>query len=133
MPHQPPLFGSAPGGAMVVVMMMVIEVNGDGVLEESLQKMELNLMNVTQLCDIDPMIDDLKVLGRCISLWKSHPVGRPNEVWALDMVFQDAQSGSSSKFSSSDIVPFNIEETPKSKGVAASERCSHQFMEMRKM
>ncbi|GJT19277.1 replication protein A 70 kDa DNA-binding subunit B, partial [Tanacetum coccineum] len=31
------------------------------------------------------------------------------------------KSGSSSKFSSSDIVPFNIEETPKSKGVAASE------------
>ncbi|GKE41643.1 hypothetical protein Tco_1468927 [Tanacetum coccineum] len=28
---------------------------------------------------------------------------------------------SSSKFSSSDVVPFNIEETPKSKGVAASE------------
>ncbi|GJW67538.1 replication protein A 70 kDa DNA-binding subunit B [Tanacetum coccineum] len=25
------------------------------------------------------------------SLWKSHPVGRPNEVWALDMVFQDPQ------------------------------------------
>ncbi|GJW95360.1 integrin-linked protein kinase 1-like protein [Tanacetum coccineum] len=31
------------------------------------------------------------------------------------------KSGSSSKFSSSDVVPFNIEETPKSKGVAASE------------
>nr|GEU32240.1 replication protein A 70 kDa DNA-binding subunit B [Tanacetum cinerariifolium] len=36
------------------------------------------------------MIDDLKVLARCISLWKSHPIGRPNEVYALDMVFQDA-------------------------------------------
>nr|GEV12952.1 replication protein A 70 kDa DNA-binding subunit B [Tanacetum cinerariifolium] len=52
--------------------------------------MELNLMNLTQLCDIDPMIDDLKVFARCISLWKSHPAGRPNEVYALDMVFQDA-------------------------------------------
>ncbi|GJY97360.1 hypothetical protein Tco_0514270, partial [Tanacetum coccineum] len=31
------------------------------------------------------------------------------------------KSGSSSKFSSSNVVPFNIEETPKSKGVAASE------------
>nr|GFB22418.1 replication protein A 70 kDa DNA-binding subunit B [Tanacetum cinerariifolium] len=48
-------------------------------------------MNLTQLCEIDPMIDDLKVLARCISLWKSHPAGRPNEVYALDMVFQDAQ------------------------------------------
>ncbi|GJR01983.1 replication protein A 70 kDa DNA-binding subunit B [Tanacetum coccineum] len=56
-----------------------------------LQKMELNLTNITQLCDIDPMIDDLKVLGRCISLWKCHPAGRPTEVYAMDMVFQDAQ------------------------------------------
>ncbi|GKC06136.1 hypothetical protein Tco_0997746 [Tanacetum coccineum] len=46
-------------------------------------------LNMTQLCDIDPMLDDLKVLARCISLWKSHPVARPNEVWALDMVLQD--------------------------------------------
>ncbi|GJW07532.1 gypsy/ty3 retroelement polyprotein [Tanacetum coccineum] len=59
--------------------------NGD----DTLQKMEL--MNMTPLCDIGPMIDDLKVLVRCISPWKSHPAGRPNEVWALDMVFQDAQ------------------------------------------
>ncbi|GJZ86110.1 hypothetical protein Tco_0657720 [Tanacetum coccineum] len=51
----------------------------------------MELMNMTSLCDIGPMIDDLKVLARCISLWKSHPAGRPNEVWALDMVFQDAQ------------------------------------------
>ncbi|GKC86212.1 replication protein A 70 kDa DNA-binding subunit B [Tanacetum coccineum] len=50
----------------------------------------MELMNMTQLCDIDPMIDDLKVLARSISLWKSHPASRPNEVWALDMVFQDA-------------------------------------------
>ncbi|GJS82914.1 replication protein A 70 kDa DNA-binding subunit B [Tanacetum coccineum] len=48
--------------------------------------------NLTLLGDTDPMIDDLKVLGRCVSLWKSHPVGRPNKVWALDMVFQDAQA-----------------------------------------
>ena len=47
--------------------------------------------NITQLCDIDPMLDDVKVLVRCISLWKSHPAGKPNEVWSLDMVFQDAQ------------------------------------------
>ncbi|GKE03832.1 replication protein A 70 kDa DNA-binding subunit B [Tanacetum coccineum] len=61
--------------------------------------MELNLTNITQLCDIDPMIDDLKVLGRCISLWKCHPAGRPTEVYAMDMVFQDAQ-----EFSPSDVV-----------------------------
>ncbi|GKB81301.1 putative reverse transcriptase domain-containing protein [Tanacetum coccineum] len=48
-------------------------------------------MNMTQLCDINPMIDDLKVLARYTSLWKSHRAGRPKKVWALDMVFQDAQ------------------------------------------
>ncbi|GJT82170.1 hypothetical protein Tco_1056512 [Tanacetum coccineum] len=35
----------------------------------------MELMNMTQLCDIDPMIDDLKVLARSISLWKSRPAG----------------------------------------------------------
>ncbi|GJZ12950.1 hypothetical protein Tco_0548180 [Tanacetum coccineum] len=33
----------------------------------------MELMNMTQLYDIDPMIDDLKVLARSISLWKSRP------------------------------------------------------------
>ncbi|GJT32285.1 replication protein A 70 kDa DNA-binding subunit B [Tanacetum coccineum] len=46
---------------------------------------------IYKLCDIDPTIDDLTVLGRCISLWKCHPAGRPTEVYAMDMVFQDAQ------------------------------------------
>ncbi|GJZ51299.1 ATP-dependent DNA helicase PIF1-like protein [Tanacetum coccineum] len=44
---------------------------------QGLQKMEENM---TQLCNIDHMLDDLKVLVRCISLWKSHPTGKPNEV-----------------------------------------------------
>lgn len=47
--------------------------------------------NITLLCDIDPMLDDVKILVRCISLWKSHPAGKPQEVWSLDMVFQDEQ------------------------------------------
>lgn len=45
--------------------------------------------NYTPLSDIDPMLDDVKVLARCISRWKSHPAGRPNEIWSLDMVLQD--------------------------------------------
>ncbi|PWA94354.1 hypothetical protein CTI12_AA060720 [Artemisia annua] len=36
--------------------------------------------NITALCDIDPMLDDIKILARCISIWKSHPKGKPNEV-----------------------------------------------------
>ncbi|GKD25513.1 replication protein A 70 kDa DNA-binding subunit B [Tanacetum coccineum] len=70
--------------------------------------MELNLMNVTQLCNIDPMIDDLKVLGRCISLWKSHHVGGSNDVWALDMVFQDAQFEAFANFSTKQFSPSDV-------------------------
>ncbi|GJT58342.1 ribonuclease H-like domain-containing protein [Tanacetum coccineum] len=66
-------------------------------------------LNMTQLCDLDHMLDDLKVLVRCISLWKSHPAGRPNEVWALDMVMQDPQfepfaNFSARKFSETEVV-----------------------------
>ena len=47
--------------------------------------------NITRLCVIDPIFDDVKILARCISIWKSHPAGKPNEVWSLDMVLQDEQ------------------------------------------
>ncbi|GJX95399.1 zinc finger, CCHC-type containing protein [Tanacetum coccineum] len=48
-------------------------------------------MNLTQLCDLDPMNHDTKILVRCISIWKSHPLGKPNEVWSLDAILQDQQ------------------------------------------
>ncbi|PWA68382.1 replication protein A 70 kDa DNA-binding subunit B [Artemisia annua] len=47
--------------------------------------------NITMFCDVDPMLDDLKVLARCISKWVSHPIGNPSDVWSLDFVFQDTQ------------------------------------------
>nr|GEW92912.1 replication protein A 70 kDa DNA-binding subunit B [Tanacetum cinerariifolium] len=37
------------------------------------------------------MLDDVKVLVRCISLWKSHAAGKPNEPWGLDVVLQDQE------------------------------------------
>nr|GEX74803.1 replication protein A 70 kDa DNA-binding subunit B [Tanacetum cinerariifolium] len=76
---------------------------------------------LTQLCDIDPMLDDIKisslvfhpylplqipdikiikvdpmlydinVIARCISIWKAHPSGNPNNICCLDIVFQDHQ------------------------------------------
>ncbi|GJX90348.1 zinc finger, CCHC-type containing protein [Tanacetum coccineum] len=52
------------------------------------QRMEHNL---TQFCDIDLMLDDIKVLARCISIWKAHPTGNANNVWSLDIVLQDPQ------------------------------------------
>nr|GEW90855.1 quinonprotein alcohol dehydrogenase-like-superfamily [Tanacetum cinerariifolium] len=51
---------------------------------------------MTQLCDIGPMLDDLKVLARCINIWKPHPANKPNEVRSLEMVFQDAQENKKS-------------------------------------
>ncbi|GJS53099.1 hypothetical protein Tco_0626461 [Tanacetum coccineum] len=42
----------------------------------NVKKMEIN---ITQLCDLDPMLDDAKILARVISIWKSHPKQRPNE------------------------------------------------------
>ncbi|GKB52907.1 sugar transport protein 14-like protein, partial [Tanacetum coccineum] len=54
-----------------------------------IKKMEINM---TQLCDLDPMLYDAKILARVISIWKSHPKQRPNEVWSLDAVLQDQMS-----------------------------------------
>ncbi|GJY34954.1 hypothetical protein Tco_0419423 [Tanacetum coccineum] len=57
--------------------------------DSDIKKMEINM---TQLCDLDPMLDDAKILARVISIWKSHPKQRPNEVWSLDAVLQDQMS-----------------------------------------
>ncbi|GKD80777.1 replication protein A 70 kDa DNA-binding subunit B, partial [Tanacetum coccineum] len=49
---------------------------------------------MTLLSDIDPMMDDVKVLARCISIWKSHAAGKPNQPWGLDVVLQDPEGNS---------------------------------------
>ncbi|GKC41354.1 replication protein A 70 kDa DNA-binding subunit B [Tanacetum coccineum] len=46
-------------------------------------------INMTQLCDLDLMLDDAKILAHVINIWMSHPKQRPNEVWSLDAVLQD--------------------------------------------
>nr|GEW71275.1 replication protein A 70 kDa DNA-binding subunit B [Tanacetum cinerariifolium] len=48
-------------------------------------------MNLSKLCLLDWMNDDNNILARCISIWKSYPLGKPNEVWSLDVVLQDQQ------------------------------------------
>nr|GEW45203.1 reverse transcriptase domain-containing protein [Tanacetum cinerariifolium] len=40
------------------------------------------------------MLDDIKVVARCISIWKYHPAGNPKDVWSLDDVLQDVQISS---------------------------------------
>nr|GEW17557.1 reverse transcriptase domain-containing protein [Tanacetum cinerariifolium] len=56
-------------------------VNATVIYCDNHQRMEHTL---TQLCDIDPMFDDIKVVARCISIWKSYPVGNPKDVGSLD-------------------------------------------------
>ena len=46
---------------------------------------------MTALSDIDPMIDDAKILVRVVRIWKAHPITRPNEIWSLEVLFQDEQ------------------------------------------
>nr|GEU29459.1 F-box domain-containing protein [Tanacetum cinerariifolium] len=41
---------------------------------------------------VDPMLYDIKVLARCISIWRAHPSGNPNNICSLDIVFQDHQN-----------------------------------------
>lgn len=43
----------------------------------------------TALSKVDPMLDEIKVKGRCISLWHTHPAGKPDQAYSLDMVLQD--------------------------------------------
>ena len=43
------------------------------------------------LSDIDPMLDDCKILVRVVRVWKAHPITRPNEIWSLEVLFQDEQ------------------------------------------
>nr|GEZ64012.1 replication protein A 70 kDa DNA-binding subunit B [Tanacetum cinerariifolium] len=36
---------------------------------------------------VDLMLYDIKFLARCISIWKAHPSGNPNNICSLDIVF----------------------------------------------
>nr|GFB57843.1 replication protein A 70 kDa DNA-binding subunit B [Tanacetum cinerariifolium] len=47
--------------------------------------------------DVDPMLDNITVQGRCISLWHSHRLNEAHNPYSLDMVLQDSHN-SISKF-----------------------------------
>nr|GEY08452.1 ATP-dependent DNA helicase PIF1-like [Tanacetum cinerariifolium] len=47
--------------------------------------------NITMLKDVDPMLDNITVQGRCISLWHSHRLNEAHNPYSLDMVLQDSQ------------------------------------------
>ncbi|PWA86519.1 hypothetical protein CTI12_AA140430 [Artemisia annua] len=39
---------------------------------------------ITMISQIDPMLDDVKIVVRVISIWKSHPFGKPNQIWGVE-------------------------------------------------
>lgn len=43
----------------------------------------------TMISEIDPMLDDVKIVVRVISIWKSHPFGKPNQIWGVEVILQD--------------------------------------------
>ncbi|GJQ90766.1 retrovirus-related pol polyprotein from transposon TNT 1-94 [Tanacetum coccineum] len=50
-----------------------------------------NASNITMIKDVDPMLDNITVQGRCISLWHSHRLNEAHNPYSLDMVLQDSQ------------------------------------------
>ncbi|GJV77293.1 replication protein A 70 kDa DNA-binding subunit B [Tanacetum coccineum] len=48
--------------------------------------------NITMIKDVDPMLDNITVHGRCISLWHSHGMNQAHNPYNLDMVLHDSQN-----------------------------------------
>ncbi|GKD49540.1 hypothetical protein Tco_1278516, partial [Tanacetum coccineum] len=70
------------------------------------KKMEINM---TQLCDLDPMLYDAKILACVISIWKSHPKQRPNEMVFVISTDDDRQVGEELKDASTDEIPLSYD------------------------
>ncbi|GJX95673.1 replication protein A 70 kDa DNA-binding subunit B [Tanacetum coccineum] len=51
---------------------------------------------ITPTSDVDPMLDDISVQARCISIWHSYWINAAHDPYSLDMVLQDAQDNATS-------------------------------------
>ncbi|GKE22569.1 replication protein A 70 kDa DNA-binding subunit B, partial [Tanacetum coccineum] len=49
--------------------------------------------NITMIKDVDSILDNITVHGRCISLWHSHKMNHAHNPYSLDMVLRDSQEG----------------------------------------
>ncbi|GJZ36246.1 replication protein A 70 kDa DNA-binding subunit B [Tanacetum coccineum] len=47
---------------------------------------------ITPISEVDPMLDDISIQGRCISLWHSHRMNVAHDPYSLDLVLQDAHN-----------------------------------------
>ncbi|GJY29162.1 replication protein A 70 kDa DNA-binding subunit B [Tanacetum coccineum] len=46
----------------------------------------------TPIGEVDPMLDDISIQGRCISIWHSHRMNVAHDPYSLDLVLQDAHN-----------------------------------------
>nr|GEU28610.1 replication protein A 70 kDa DNA-binding subunit B [Tanacetum cinerariifolium] len=62
---------------------------------------------ITPIKDINPMIANMTIKGRCNSIWHSHKLNEIHDPYSLDCVFQDERDVISTLVSIGDIVPVN--------------------------
>ncbi|GKB25619.1 hypothetical protein Tco_0865020, partial [Tanacetum coccineum] len=46
---------------------------------------------ITPISEVDPILDNIAIQGRCISIWHSHRLNAAHDPYSLDLVLQDAQ------------------------------------------
>ncbi|GJU21851.1 replication protein A 70 kDa DNA-binding subunit B [Tanacetum coccineum] len=47
---------------------------------------------ITPISEVDPILDNIAIQGRCISIWHSHRLNAAHDPYSLDLVLQDAQN-----------------------------------------
>ncbi|GJR69991.1 replication protein A 70 kDa DNA-binding subunit B [Tanacetum coccineum] len=47
---------------------------------------------ITPISEVDPMLDNIAVQGKCISIWHSHRLNAAHDPYRLDLVLQDAHN-----------------------------------------
>ncbi|GJV43386.1 replication protein A 70 kDa DNA-binding subunit B [Tanacetum coccineum] len=47
---------------------------------------------ITPISKVDPMLDGISILGRCISIWHSHRMNVAHDPYSLDLVLQDVEN-----------------------------------------
>ncbi|GJU85697.1 replication protein A 70 kDa DNA-binding subunit B [Tanacetum coccineum] len=48
---------------------------------------------ITPISEVDPMLDDISIQGKCVSIWHSHRMNVAHDPYSLDLVLQDAHVG----------------------------------------
>ncbi|GJW06604.1 replication protein A 70 kDa DNA-binding subunit B [Tanacetum coccineum] len=61
----------------------------NGMEDESKENMN---KKITPISQVDPMLENISVQGRRISIWHSHRLNAANDPYSLDLVLQDAQN-----------------------------------------